>query len=81
MPHVRKLGEILVDLKVVSSQDVDRVLQAQSRRHRRVKFGQLARDMALVDDADILAAMAVQMGLFPGIERLSLMEILRQLQS
>jgi hypothetical protein len=77
----KKLGEILVDLKLLKPRDVDRVLDALVKRQRRQKFGQMARDMGLVDEQHILAALAVQMNLFPGIERLTLIQILDQLQA
>ena len=77
----QKIGEILVHLKVLSRSDVERVLEAMQRRRRRQKFGQTARDMNLIDEEHILAALAVQMNLFPGIERLSLGQILQHLQT
>ena len=77
----RKLGEILVHLKVVSRFDVERVLEAMQRRRRRQKFGQTARDMGLIEEEHVLAALAVQMNLFPGVEGLSLSEILAYLQT
>lgn len=77
----KKLGEILVDLKLLRPRDVDRVLDALVKRQRRQKFGQMARDMGLIEEQHILAALAVQMRLFPGIERLSLAQILDQLQA
>ncbi len=77
----QKIGEILVHLKVLSRFDVERVLEAMQRRRRRQKFGQTARDMNLIDEEHILAALAVQMNLFPGIERLSLGQILQYLQT
>ncbi len=77
----QKIGEILVHLKVLSRFDVERVLEAMQRRRRRQKFGQTARDMNLIDEEHILAALAVQMNLFPGIERLSLGQILQHLQT
>jgi hypothetical protein len=70
------LGEILVRLKVFHRFDIDRVLEAMRRRDRRQKFGQTARAMGLVTEEQILAALAVQMNLFPGIERLNLEQIL-----
>jgi hypothetical protein len=76
-----KLGEILVKLKVLNRAEVDRVLEAMCRRTRRQKFGQTARAMGLITEEHILAALAVQMDLFPGIKRLNLREILEQLQS
>ncbi|HZT80901.1 MAG TPA: hypothetical protein VFA26_11785 [Gemmataceae bacterium] len=77
----KKLGEILVHLGVLAEADVDRVLEALKRRPRRHKFGQVAREMGLLDEEHILAALAVQMDLFRGIGELSLQEILRALQS
>ena len=77
----QKIGEILVQLRVLTRFDVDRVLEAVQRRHRRLKFGQAARDMGLVNEEHILAALAVQMRLIPGIERLNLAQILEQLQA
>ena len=77
----QKIGEILVQLKVLSRFDVERVLEAMQRRRRRQKFGQTARDMDLIDEEHILAALAVQMNLFPGVERLSLGQILQYLQT
>jgi hypothetical protein len=76
----KKLGEILVDLGVLTPADVDNVLAALQRRTRRQKFGQVARDMGLVEEEHILAALAVQMELFRGIGDLTLPEILRSLR-
>ena len=81
MPEQRKIGEILVQLKVLAPFDVDRVLEAMARRRRRQKFGQTARDMGLLDEEHILAALAVQMNLAPGIDRLSLGQLLEFLQT
>lgn len=77
----RKLGEILVDLKVLSHPEVERVLRALQRRLDRQKFGQVARDMGLIREEHIWAALSVQMELFPGIQKLSLEQILRYLQT
>jgi hypothetical protein len=77
----RKLGEILVDLRVLTPDDVERILQALKRRQRRQQFGQMACDMGLIREEHILAALAAQMSLFPGIQRLSLRQILDYLQS
>ena len=77
----RKLGEILVDLRVLTTRDVGRILEALKRRQRRQKFGQMACDMGLIREEHILAALAVQMSLFPGIHRLSFRQILDYLQS
>jgi hypothetical protein len=77
----KKLGEILVDLKVLTPTEVERVLQALNRRVDRQKFGQVARDMGLIDEAHIWAALAVQMDLFPGVQFLNLGHVLRLLQT
>jgi hypothetical protein len=76
----RKIGEILVDLGVMKSVDVDRVVAALSRRLDRQKFGQMAQTMGLIREEHILAALAVQMDLFPGIDKMSMGQVLRTLQ-
>jgi hypothetical protein len=81
MPERQKIGEILVQLKVISRSEVDRVLEAVRRRRRRQKFGQTAQDMGLVAEEHILAALAVQMNLVPGADRLSLDQILEHLET
>ena len=75
----KKLGEILVDLKVLTPSDVERVLRALDRRSDRQKFGEVARNMGLVTEEQVLAALAVQIGLFRGIENWALEEILNRL--
>jgi hypothetical protein len=77
----QKLGQILVRLKIVNRFDVDRVLEAMRRSDRRQKFGQIARAMGLISEEHILAALAVQMNLLPGIERMTLHEIMSHLQA
>ncbi len=79
MGEHRRLGEVLVQLRVLSPGDVGRVLEALRRRHRRSKFGQVAQAMGLAREEQVLAALAVQMRLLPGIERLSLAEVLAAL--
>ena len=79
MSSRKKLGEILVDLKVLSTADVQRVLNALDRRFDRQKFGEVARNMGLVTEEQVLAALAVQMHLFRGIETWSLEDILNRL--
>ena len=81
MPERQKIGEILVQLKVISRSEVDRVLEAMQRRLRRQKFGQTAQDMGLLGEEHILAALAVQMNLIPGADRLSLGQILERLEA
>ena len=76
-----KLGEILVRLKVLNRFDLDRVLETMRRLERQQKFGQMARAMGLVREEHILAALAVQMNLFPGIQRMTLPQILEYLQT
>jgi hypothetical protein len=77
----RRLGEVLVQLRALTPGDVERVLAALRRRQPRCKFGQMARDMGLLGEEHILAALAVQMQLLPGIERMSLEQVLGALQS
>jgi hypothetical protein len=78
----RKLfGEILVDLRLLTAAQHERVVQAQLRCGGHKKFGQLARDMGLIREEHIFAALAVQMRLFPGIEQLSLRQVLLRLQT
>jgi hypothetical protein len=77
----QKLGEILIRLKVLNRSDFDRVMEVLRRSERRQKFGQVARAMGLVTEEHILAALAVQMELFPGIHRMTLDEILGYLHT
>jgi hypothetical protein len=77
----KKIGQILVELKVLNHFDVDRILESVRKRRRHQKFGQMARDMGLAREEEILAALAVQMELLPGIRRLTLKQILQQLQA
>ncbi len=73
----KKIGEILVDLKVLAPWDVERVLIALRRRGGLGKFGQVARDMGLIRDEHILAALAVQLELIPGGDDLRMSGLLR----
>lgn len=77
----QKLGEILLHLKVLNRVDLDRVLETLRRSGRRQKFGQAARAMGLISEEHILAALAVQMNLFPGVEWMTLPQILEYLQT
>ena len=77
----QKLGEILLRLKVLNRVDLDRVLEALRRSGRRQKFGQVARAMGLVSEEHILAALTVQMNLFPGVQGMTLQQILEYLQT
>jgi hypothetical protein len=81
MHSEQKLGEILIRLKVLNRVDFDRVMEVLRRSGRRQKFGQVARAMGLVSEEHILAALAVQMELFPGIHRMSLDQILEYLHT
>lgn len=76
-----KLGEILIRLKVLNRTDFNRVMEALRHNGRRQKFGQMARAMGLVTEEHILAALAVQMNLFPDIQRMTLQQILEYLQT
>lgn len=76
----KPLGEILVGLQVLTPEEVERVLEALRRRADRAKFGQVAREMGLVRDEHILAALAVQLEIFPGLGNMSLPGVLQRLQ-
>jgi hypothetical protein len=76
----KKLGEILTGLGVLTSEQVEEVLGAIRRRPDRSKFGRVAREMGLVQEEHILAALAVQMEMFPGIQQLTLARLLRRLR-
>ncbi|HYV38571.1 MAG TPA: hypothetical protein VE988_23000 [Gemmataceae bacterium] len=77
--HV-KLGEILVDLGILTPDQVEDVLRAIRKRPDRTKFGRVAREMGLLHEEHILAALAVQMRMFPGIQKLSLKKLLKELR-
>jgi hypothetical protein len=77
----KKLGEILVELQVLTPLDVERVLTALRRRRDYTKFGEMARSLGLLRDEHILAALAVQLRLLPGIQGYSLNRILSILQN
>jgi len=76
----KKLGEILADLNFLSEREVERVLVALRRRRDNTKFGDMARNLGLVREEHILAALAVQLRLFPGIQDLSMNRLLDTLQ-
>jgi hypothetical protein len=80
MPAAKKLGEILVDLHVLKFSDVERVMTALRRRGGRLKFGDMARSMGLLREEHILAALAVQLQLLPGLPGLSVDRILSCLE-
>jgi hypothetical protein len=67
-------------LGVLSPSQVDEVLNAMRRRRDRSKFGRVAREMGLLCEEHILAALAVQMQMFPGIQHLSLTRLLSELR-
>lgn len=76
----KRIGEILVELQVLTPAEVERVLCAMRRRGGRSKFGQVAREMNLLREEHVLAALAVQMELFPRVTQMSLSRILGQLR-
>jgi len=76
----KKIGEILVQLGVLSPAAVDRILQARRRCGERGKFGQLGRKMGLLREEHILAALAVQLKLVPRAQSLTLSRLLEHLQ-
>lgn len=81
MSEEQKFGEILLRLKVLNRADRDRVLETLRVGRRRQKFGQAARAMGLITEEQVLAALAVQMNLFPGVQWMTLEQILEYLQS
>src|SRR5215813_10905265 len=76
----KRLGEILIDLQVLTPAEVERVVEALRRRRGFVKFGHIARDMGLLHEEHILAALAVQMRMFPGIQEMGLNRPLTRLR-
>ncbi len=81
MPERKRIGEILVDLKVIEPTDIERILQALRRRGGTGKFGQVAKDMGLVREEHVLAALAVQLQLIPGVRDLTMSGLLASLSS
>lgn len=79
MEDCKKLGEILVDLQVLTSGDVDRIVHALRLRHGRAKFGQVGKEMGLLREEHILAALAVQLELFPNVQEMTLQRLLGRL--
>jgi hypothetical protein len=77
----KRLGDILVELRVLTPAEVEKVLDAMRRRRDQRKFGQVARDLGLLREEHILAALAVQMEMFPGIHNLSMNRLLDRLQA
>src|SRR4051794_9507921 len=75
----KKIGEILVDLQVLTPAEVERILLALRRRGGAGKFGQVGKEMGLVREEHILAALAVQLQLVPGAGDLSLGRLLQRL--
>lgn len=80
MTDRKKLGEIMVELGILSPDELDRILYALRQRRQHAKFGQVAKAMGLVCEEHILAALAVQMRLFPRVHELSLAKILGRLR-
>ena len=76
----KRIGEILVELQVLTPAEVERVLQALRRRGDQAKFGHVAREMRLLREEHVLAALAVQMQLFPNIQEMSLRKLMGRLR-
>lgn len=76
----KRIGEILVDLGVLTLQEVEQILDVMDCRDDCQKFGKIAREMRLVTEEQILAALAVQMQMFPNIDAMSLEQILKRLR-
>ena len=77
----KRIGEILKELGVLLPAEVERVLAALRRRGDFAKFGQVAKDMGLAQEEHILAALTVQMELFPNADDMPLDRILRRLSA
>ena len=75
----KRIGEILVELGVLSAAEVQRVLDALKRRGGSAKFGQVAANMGLARQEHILAALAVQLELLPRAADMSLSRLLGHL--
>lgn len=76
----KRIGEILVELGLLSPAEVERVLDALRRRGGMTKFGEIAAAMGLVNDEHILAALAVQMQLFKDASEISFERLLGRLR-
>jgi len=81
MTESKRIGQILVELQVLTHEEVERVLFAMRKRRDQSKFGHVAREMNLLREEHILAALAVQMELFPQVANMSLQRILGKLSS
>ncbi len=75
-----RLGAILIELGVLTPAEVSRVATAQSRRGDPIKFGQLAKDLGILHEEHILAALAVQMGIVPMTLQRSIRKVLGELK-
>ena len=77
----RKLGDILIEWGLLRQEQIDRVLEEQSREYKR--FGEIVRDLRLVSETDLVRALAEQLGeVLAGAvrrdQRESLLELLEQ---
>jgi hypothetical protein len=81
MRERKKIGEVLVDLQVLTEAQVDQILAALRKRADHAKFGRVGREMGHLREEHILAALAVQLQMFPGIDQLSLNRLLDRLQA
>lgn len=62
----RPIGRILVDLQKLRERDLERVLEAQ--RKKRLRFGEMACRLGLVDEADVYYALSIQFN-YPYVRR------------
>jgi chain length determinant protein tyrosine kinase EpsG len=62
----RPIGRILIDLRKLRERDLDRVLEVQ--RKRRLRFGETACRLGLVEEADVYYALSVQFN-YPYLQR------------
>ncbi|MFO0964851.1 MAG: hypothetical protein U0793_04580 [Gemmataceae bacterium] len=81
MVEAKRIGQILIELQVLTPAEVERVLHAMRQRGYADKFGQVAKEMNLLRDEHILAALAVQMELFPRAAQMSLGAVLGKLSN
>jgi hypothetical protein len=79
MARRKRIGEILIDLQVLTETEVESILLALRRRGGRAKFGHVAKEMGLLRKEHVLAALAVQMELLPRADEMSLSRLLAQL--
>lgn len=61
----KKIGQILIEMGVLTPKEAARIAAGLDRRDDPIKFGQLAKKMGFATEEEILAALAVQMEVVP----------------